>query len=99
DYQGTVGLQTVDYKYNVRGWLTGINDPGDLGGDLFGFAIRYNDPTNFNANEDPDPLYNGNISQSLWKSKGPNTSGNPVSERYSYSYNALNWITSATDNT
>ena len=31
------GLQTVNYTYNVRGWLKQINDPENLGTDLFGF--------------------------------------------------------------
>ncbi|WP_288244321.1 DUF6443 domain-containing protein, partial [uncultured Chryseobacterium sp.] len=26
------GLQTVDYQYNIRGWMTKINDPNNLGG-------------------------------------------------------------------
>jgi len=93
------GLQTVDYAYNVRGWLKQINDPSSLGSDLFGFKITYNDPTNFGGSEDPDALYNGNISQTLWKTLSSNTTGNPASERYSYNYDALNRITNAIDNT
>ncbi|BDW93374.1 hypothetical protein MACH07_22060 [Flagellimonas marinaquae] len=97
----TVGspLQTYDYEYNIRGWLKTINDPSNLGNDLFAFGISYNDPTNFGANENPEPLYNGNISQIEWSTASVNTTGNPVSERYSYGYDALNRITSATDNT
>ncbi|MEM9001140.1 MAG: DUF6443 domain-containing protein, partial [Bacteroidota bacterium] len=93
------GLQTVDYAYNIRGWLTSINDPSNLGSDLWAFNINYNDPTNFGANENPTPLFNGNISQVQWKTASSNTSGNPVSERYSFGYDALNRIVSATDNT
>lgn len=99
DYEGTDGLQTVDYAYNVRGWLKQINDPANLGGDLFAFSIAYNAPVNFGGNENPDPLYNGNISQIQWSTASINTSGNPVSERYSYSYDALNRIIGAVDNT
>ena len=92
-------LQTVDYKYNVRGWLKSINDPNNLGDDLFAFQINYNDPQNFGAGENPDALFNGNISQTLWNSASVNNTGNPVSNRYSYTYDALNRIKTATDNT
>ncbi|PQJ15316.1 RHS repeat domain-containing protein, partial [Aureicoccus marinus] len=92
-------LQTVNYKYNVRGWLKSINDPNNLGDDLFAFAISYNDPQNFGAGENPDALFNGNISQTLWNSASVNNTGNPVSNRYSYTYDALNRIKTATDNT
>ena len=45
----TQGLQNVDYAYNIRGWLTGINnDPTNnlvlntSEKDLFSFKINYN---------------------------------------------------------
>ena len=56
------GLQTVDYKYNVRGWLTDINDIGTLDDDLFAFKISY------------EGLSNGNISRTQWKT----AMGNPI---------------------
>ncbi|MDR6160285.1 hypothetical protein QF023_003801 [Chryseobacterium sp. SLBN-27] len=31
------GLQTVDYQYNIRGWMTKVNDPKNLNGKLFGY--------------------------------------------------------------
>lgn len=40
---GTVlgnGLQTVNYQYNIRGWVTKINDPNNLAGDLFGIRLN-----------------------------------------------------------
>ncbi|QLE02021.1 hypothetical protein HX109_10815 [Galbibacter sp. BG1] len=86
-------LQTVKYEYNIRGWLKKINDPSNLGNSLFGFGIRYNDPIGGTA------LYNGNISQTQWGTKSTNSTGNPVSSRYTYSYDALNRITAAMDNT
>ncbi len=97
----TVGspLQTYDYEYNIRGWLKQINNPANLGNDIFAFGIAYNDPTDFGVNENPQALFNGNISQVQWSTASTNTSGNPVSERYSYSYDALNRITSGMDNT
>ncbi|NNC71035.1 MAG: hypothetical protein HKN90_09465, partial [Flavobacteriaceae bacterium] len=79
------GLQTVDYKYNVRGWLTDINDINNLGDDLFTFNIRYDNPSTGTA------LYNGNISQTLWRTKNVD---NGIKE-YLYTYDALNRLTSA----
>jgi len=89
-----VKLQVVDYKYNIRGWLTDINDIANLGTkDVFAFKIRYNTPTS------GTPLFNGNISQTEWKTKSINSTNNLVSTKYSYTYDALNRIFSAIDNT
>ena len=97
----STALQTVDYEYNVRGWLEGINDsnPHDntltLANDrLWGFRIQYNDIA-----DNSKKLYNGNISATQWQSQSTNGSSNPVSNRYTYSYDALNRITGAVDNT
>ena len=79
------GLQTIDYAYNVRGWLKQINEPGNLGSDLFGFAINYNDPT---ENLGATALYNGNISETLWE-----TANDDTKRAYGYQYDALNRIT------
>lgn len=86
-------LQEVDYTYNIRGWLKTINQDTDDDNDLFDFGIRYNDPTT------GTPLFNGNISQTDWATASTNTTGNPVSNRYTYTYDALNRITGAVDNT
>lgn len=85
------GLQTIDYAFNIRGWLKEINNPDNLGNDLFGFKIGYNQGSN--------ALYNGNISQTNWKTASVNPTSNPVSNTYNYTYDALNRIISATDNT
>lgn len=56
-------LQTVDYEYNIRGWLTKLNNPASLGNDLFGMELKYNtavDALSANAQ------YNGNISAISW---------------------------------
>ncbi|WP_299224215.1 DUF6443 domain-containing protein, partial [uncultured Aquimarina sp.] len=80
-------LQTVDYKYNVRGWLTDINDVDNIGDDLFTFKINYDTVEGYyNVPE----LYNGNISQTIWKTANDN-----VKRSYSYQYDDLNRITRA----
>ncbi|MFP7654845.1 DUF6443 domain-containing protein [Chryseobacterium proteolyticum] len=75
-------LQQVDYKYNIRGWMTQINAPSNLNGKLFGYELRYNNPVNtlFAISR-----YNGNIAEVDWK-----TSVDNVLRRYSYSYDNLN---------
>ncbi|WP_075340753.1 DUF6443 domain-containing protein [Tenacibaculum agarivorans] len=83
------GLQDVNYKYNVRGWLKEINDVDNLGDDLFAFKINY-DQTEINSAK---PLFNGNISETHWKTANDNQLRN-----YKYSYDALNRITTAKSN-
>jgi len=92
DQNGNNPLQTVNYAYNIRGWMTGINS-GDIaynptdgsyllsGGKLFGYNIRYNNP------ESPylgTPRYNGNISEVDWISRDVSI------KRYGYKYDGLN---------
>ncbi|MFP7658360.1 DUF6443 domain-containing protein [Chryseobacterium proteolyticum] len=77
----TTPLQQVDYKYNIRGWMTQINDPANLGSDLFGYAIRYNDPIDLTG----QASFNGNITEIDWNTKSDNTL-----RRYDYYYDTLN---------
>ncbi|TSE09321.1 DUF6443 domain-containing protein [Aquimarina algiphila] len=87
---GVEGLQTIDYKYNIRGWLTHINDPdADLGDDLFACKVAYtktnlqNGPSSFSI-----AYYNGNISSTHWK-----TSNDNKKYGYMYGYDAHNRLT------
>ncbi len=87
-----VGVQTIDYRYNIRGWLTQINDPNEINppdNDLFGFKISYN-TVNDDLNQQVKPLYNGNISETYWK-----TSTDNVTRKYSYAYDNLNRLNKA----
>jgi RHS repeat-associated protein len=79
-------LQTIDYKYNIRGWLKNINDVNAIGADLFAFQINYND-----LNNESTPLFNGNISQTFWKTANVDTS----LKSYTYGYDAMNRLTYA----
>lgn len=88
-------LQDIDYKYNIRGWLTDINDV-DFAGfkdpDLFNFRINYNTVEgNATNNGNIKLLYNGNIAQTIWKT------ANTDSEKkaYAYGYDDLSRITLA----
>jgi len=87
------GLQTVDYLYNIRGWMTQINDPQNLGNDLFGYKIRYTEregqetPNNDFTNLQVKPKYNGNIAEVDWRT---NTTTGDNLRRYGYVYDGLN---------
>jgi len=91
---GSSGLQKVDYTYNIRGWLTGINDTQNLQDsaaaqpDLFAFKINYN--TLDNNQTDVKKLYNGNISETRWRTNFDN-----LTRSYGYTYDALNRLTNA----
>lgn len=73
------GLQEIKYAYNIRGWMTKINEPSNLNSKLFGYEIKYNKPSGGIAK------YNGNISQIDWR-----TSNDDILRRYSYTYDNLN---------
>ncbi len=52
--------QVLDYKYNIRGWLTSVNDPDDLGMDnMFGMTLLYNDISSLSALTGSQEQYNG----------------------------------------
>ena len=95
-------LQSIDYAYNIRGWLTDINKAemtvSNLNGKLFAYTIKYNQKDGI-AN--PDSVlfsgknvaakYNGNIAEVDWRAVetlGQNPSLTP--KRYGYAYDPLN---------
>jgi RHS repeat-associated protein len=85
-------LQKVDYEYNVRGWLTDINDVDaqTKGSKLFNFHINYDTKEGMDATGSIKPLYNGNISQTMWRSANSDSQ----TRAYGYAYDALNRINS-----
>jgi RHS repeat-associated protein len=90
DVTGTQAIQKVNYKYNIRGWLTAINDvnnlmPSATENDLFAFKINYNKKEN-----DTEGLFNGNISETLWRTSADNTK-----RKYAYNYDNLNRLLEA----
>ncbi|MCY1663118.1 DUF6443 domain-containing protein [Chryseobacterium sp. SL1] len=80
-------LQSIDYTYNIRGWMTKINDPANLNGKLFGYEMKYTNPqdTDYGVGR-----YNGNISEIDWKTSG---AGDENYRRYVYRYDNLNRLT------
>ena len=71
-------LEQVDYKFNIRGWLTDINSIENTSDRIFSFKIKYHD------SERGDNLYNGNIGETLWKIN------NGATKSYAYHYDGLN---------
>ena len=82
------GLQDINYRYNVRGWLKGINDMSNLGEDLFAYNLNYNDIAH-----GATPQYKYNIAEIDWKTANDNTH-----RWYKYEYNAFEQPLSVTNN-
>lgn len=90
-------LQSVDYRYNIRGWLTHINNSklnvdsnNDDTNDLFGMELTYNkEALNVNGIV-TTPRYNGTITAARWKTDNKNDT--PKERAFGYDYNSKNWI-------
>ena len=95
-------LQSIDYAYNIRGWLTDINKDqmimADMGGKLFSYKIKY---TRQEGIQNPDPAlfpgknvkarYNGNIAEVDWRVvEAIGSSPSLIPKRYGYAYDNLN---------
>jgi len=78
------GQQAIEYAYNERGWLTGINDPNasPTASKLFGMELRYNHPL-LGAH----PNWNGNISEQRYRAEISND------QNVKYTYDKLNRLT------
>jgi RHS repeat-associated protein len=92
--------QSVDYRYNIRGWLTRINNAdlspdGTEQPDLFGMEMGYTDNLSLTG---ADAQYNGNIAGIKWASKRNilDDMADPIKRSaYGYNYDALNRIRNA----
>ncbi|NOU62317.1 DUF6443 domain-containing protein [Marinifilum caeruleilacunae] len=90
-------IQSIDYRYNIRGWLTSINSSslassGSLNnevGDLFGMELCYNEYVS-GLSGTADEQFNGNISAVKWK----NSSQSSI-QGYLFNYDALNRLKKA----
>ena len=83
-------LETLNYEYNIRGWLTGINKwyanggtppVGGARGGFFGMELNYD--YGFTQSQ-----YNGNIAGEKWR-----TSGDGAQRAYGFSYDAASRLT------
>lgn len=88
---GVTFKQSVDHRYNIRGWLTKINEadvsslaPGETLEDYFGVELAYN---NTLSGISSNTAYNGSITAVKWSTGalgGANLQG------YYYNYDAMN---------
>lgn len=88
---GSTFAQSVDHRYNIRGWLTKINEAdvgsvasGDSGYDHFGMELVYNGTA---SGLSTTQMYNGNISAIKW-SKG--NGGTVGKQAYTFKYDPMN---------
>ncbi|MEQ9120845.1 DUF6443 domain-containing protein [Fulvivirga sp.] len=89
--EGTTFAQSIDYRYNIRGWMTNINEATLTDGedDYFGMELGYN---NVIAGVTADLALNGNISAVKW-SQGYGAANTTMG--YGYSYDPMNRIIKA----
>ncbi len=83
---GNTFLQNINYKYNIRGWMTDINNANELGNDFFAMKLNY-------ETNETNPQYNGNISAMKWTSQTYTDM-----KSYNFNYDGLNRLTNATYN-
>lgn len=92
-YNNGAGLETLNYDYNIRGWMLGVNrdfvkdvspPAGGAGGGYFGFELGYDKSPSFGGVWGGQQ-YNGNIAGTIWKSKGDGEK-----RKYDFSYDAAN---------
>jgi RHS repeat-associated protein len=93
---GVTFKQSVDYLYNIRGWIAKINESdistlasGETLGDYFGMELGYNTPI---SGITSSVAFNGNISATKWSTGtvgGSNLQGN------TYDYDPLNRLTNS----
>jgi RHS repeat-associated protein len=95
----TDAKQSVDYRYNIRGWLTTINGANiksptnpnnDDNTDFFGMELLYE---NTSADLGNSAQFNGNISATKWSSNLGFGTKNQLG--YSYQYDPLNRLLSS----
>jgi len=98
-YPATGGyIQSVDYRYTLKGQLSHLNNRDLLSGvdsnedadaepDLFGLELKYNADLQTNSTT---ACYNGNITESMWKSSRDNKL-----RSYAYRYDGANRLTDA----
>jgi len=97
---GTTFLQSNDYRYNIRGWMTHINNSqlnsdgtyNDDANDLFGMELKYNDVVSING-VNTTAQFNGNISAIQWKTS--NLVDASTEKIYGFTYDNLNRLKDA----
>lgn len=94
---GDEAIETLNYAYNIRGWMLGMNreyvKDTTSTSHYFGFDLGY-DKTSFTVNGTGHSYsaaqYNGNINGMLWRS-----TGDDMLRKYDFTYDAANRFMSA----
>ncbi len=95
DFNSGAGIETLNYTYNLQGWLNGINKDWALANTslnqwdhFFGMYMGYDNRDNlFTAGREQ---YNGNLAGAIWKTQGDN-----MPRKYEYGYDNANRFTEA----
>ncbi len=90
---GNEPIETMNYDYNIRGWMLGANrkyiknsSDGAYEAHYFGFDLGYDKVSSATGGSDFSAAqYNGNISGMIWKSRGDG-----VRRKYDFTYDAVN---------
>ncbi len=94
EYNNNTGMETLNYDYNIRGWLLGVNRnyvSDAASSNYFGFELGYdNANTIIGGTTYANQQYNGNISGTIWKSKGDGEK-----RKYDFIYDNLNRLLGA----
>lgn len=87
-------LETLNYNYNIRGWMTSINKDylaGTNTNSYFGMELAYDKTSSvLSGAAYTAAQYNGNITGTLWKTKGDG-----VNRKYDFTYDNLSRLTGA----
>jgi RHS repeat-associated protein len=89
-------IETMDYAYNIRGWLSSVNKNYLAGtaSNYFGFELGYDKITAaISSTGYAVAQYNGNITGTIWKSKGDG-----VNRKFDFTYDNVNRLTGANFN-
>jgi len=98
-------IQSMDYRYNIRGWLTSINDPSLAANattnpddystsDVDKFGVLYS------FDQASIPAYNGNIGSVQWKMAAPSGSSLvPPLMKYDFRYDKINRLIESVSST
>ena len=95
DYNGGAGLETLNYDYNIRGWLLGINreyaKSSSSTANYFGFDLGYEkSDVGSIGSYSAVAQYNGNIRGMAWKS-----TGDDEIRKYDFTYDNVNRLIGA----
>ncbi|MFN5431661.1 MAG: DUF6443 domain-containing protein [Cyclobacteriaceae bacterium] len=98
---GATFLQSVDMRYNIRGWLTSINNSSltndgaanNDSNDLFGLELLYNPSTAPSITGYPGgtlpKLYSGDITAVKWKTDTKQAGQTPQEQIYGFEYDGI----------